>query len=90
MMIPAVALERGEQAFVRVLRRRFPDAAFLVHEAAIGPEDADAPGQVGAGAAADLHAGQEAGQNLATLRGRESGPKRRKRPSGRNPGEAGG
>lgn len=66
-MIPSVVLERGERAFVAVLRRRYPDALFLVRDGAVGPEDADVSGEVAAGAAADVDAVEEADQDLALL-----------------------
>lgn len=60
-MIPSAALERGERAFVAVLRRRYPDALFVLRDGAVGPEDADVAGEVAAGAAADVDPVDERG-----------------------------
>ena len=57
VLLPPAALERGERAFVSVLRRRHPDALFVLRalgEAPVGPVDADVPGEVAARAARDL------------------------------------
>lgn len=90
-MIPPAVLERGERAFVAVLRRRFPDAAFLPRdrEGAIRPEDPDVAGDAAAGAAVDFDAGDESGEHVAALSDREATPKRRQGTAGRKPRKAG-
>jgi hypothetical protein len=88
-VIPPAALERGERAFVAVLRRRYPDASFLVRDRAVSPEDPNVPGEIGAGATADLGAFDEPGQNIAALKRRKATPKSRERSSDGNPGQAG-
>ena len=75
--IPPAVLERGEQAVVNVLRRRYPDASFVVREIdgrSICPDDRDVADEVGARAAANVHSIQEAGEHLAPLGGVEAGP----------------
>jgi hypothetical protein len=63
--IPPAVLERGQRAFVSVLRGDFPDACFVVRDGAVRPEDADVADKVGAGAAVDLDAVEKAAQNRA-------------------------
>jgi hypothetical protein len=87
--IPPAVLERGQRAFVSVLRGDFPDACFVVRDCAVRPEDADVAGKVGTGAAADLDAVEKAAENRAATSDIKASPKRRKRPSRRNPGQAG-
>jgi hypothetical protein len=89
-MIPPIALERGERAFVAVLRRRYPDAAFVLRNGSIRPEDADVPGEGGAGATGDLDAVEEAAQDFSTLERVEVVPEIGEGSSNRNPGQAGG
>ncbi len=88
-MIPLAALERGERAFVSVLRRRYPDAAFVLRDRTVSPEDADASGEVAASASADLDTIEEPGDDLAPLNRVEALPKLRKGASRRNPRQAG-
>ena len=88
-MIPAAALERGEWAFVSVLRRHYPDASFVLRDRAVSPDDAHVADKVGAGTAADLDPIQEARHNLAPLDRVEAPPKLGKSATGRNPRQAG-
>lgn len=74
-MIPAAALARGERAFVAVLRRRYPDATFLVRDGAVGPLDDDMLGQVRGCTARDDNPAKEASENLPALGGLEALPK---------------
>ena len=89
-MIPAAALERGERAFVDVLRRRNPDASFVLRERSVGPKDPAVAGKVAARTEADFNTIEEPVEHVAPLSDVEAAPKRRKRPSGRNPSQAGG
>jgi hypothetical protein len=89
-MIPLPVLERGEQAFVSVLRGDFPDCCFLVHDAAVRPEDSDVAGQVAACATVDFDAVDKPAQDAAAAVGIESLPVRRQRPARRKRSEGGG
>ena len=73
-MIPPGVLEEGELAFVRVLRRRHPDAAFLPSDCPVRPQDPEVSGQVSRGAAGDLDPVEETGENVAALEGVETLP----------------
>src|SRR5712691_8376816 len=93
-LIPAAVLARGERAFVEVLRRRYPDALSVVRdvevsEGAVRPGDADVAGEVAAGAAADLDATEEAGEDVAPLGRSELVPEVGEYAPGREPGDAG-
>jgi len=63
--IPPSVLDRGERAFVNVLRRRHPNAVFIVRdiqgEGAVAPLDADVPGEITGGTAADNDRTEEPG-----------------------------
>lgn len=89
VVIPPAALERGEQAFVNVLRRRHPDASFVLRDLPVTPDDADVSGQVAGSATGNLYAGKEAGQDLPTLHRSEAAPQLRERSSDRNTSQAG-
>jgi molybdopterin-biosynthesis enzyme MoeA-like protein len=73
-VIPAPALEAGERAIVRVLRRRYPDASFVVRDGAIGPLDDHMLLEAARRATGDNYAAEEAGENLSTLGGLEAFP----------------
>jgi hypothetical protein len=88
-VIPPAVLEQGEQAFVRVLRRRHPGAAFVLGDCPVRPEDANVPGQILGGATGDLDPIEEAGENLAAFEGVETAPQGAERPAVGQPGEAG-
>jgi hypothetical protein len=74
-VIPADVLERGERAFVQVLRRQHPDALFLVCDCPVRPDDPNVPGEVPGGAAGDDHAVEEADENIPSIEAIESLPK---------------
>ena len=83
-MIPPAVLEQGERAFVSVLRRRYPDAAFDVRDIgdrSIEPVDADVSGEVGARTTTDHDLIDETAENVTTLPTIESGPEINQRAS---------
>lgn len=83
-MIPPAALNSGERAFVAVLRRRYPDAAFVLGDCPVTPEDPNVAAQVAASATADLHTVNESGQHLAPFLSVEAAPEANQRPARRN------
>jgi len=90
-VIPAAVLDRGERAFVQVLRRQHPDALFLVRDCPVRPDDPNVPGQVPGSAAGDDHAVKEADENIPPLVTIEPLPKvgegASRRDSSQTPGE---
>jgi hypothetical protein len=74
-MIPSVALERGERAFVAVLRRRYPDASFVLRDRAISPDDSSVASEIGAGTTANLDLVEEPAENFTPLSRGEAAPK---------------
>jgi hypothetical protein len=94
-MIPPALLDDVEQAFLRVLRCRHPDALFIVRDLGDGErpvreDDSDVSGQVAGGAAGDFHPVDEAGENGSALESVEASPQSRKRSAGRKSRGAGG
>jgi hypothetical protein len=94
-MIPAAVLEDVERAFVSVLRRRHPNALFIVRdigngEAPVSEDDADVLAEFRARATVDLNAVNEAGENGAALESVEALPKSRKRSTRRKASQGGG
>ena len=85
-VIPPAVLERGERAIVNVLRRCHPDALFLPRDRSVRPEDADAPGEIGAGTPGDLDPVDESGEDVATIGDVVARPEARERSAD---GEAG-
>ena len=92
-MIPPAALEQVEQAFVRVLRRRHPDALFIVRdlgegESPILPADTNVASEIPARAAGDFDLTDEAGEHVPPLPNVETVPEGRERPASGKPGKA--
>lgn len=73
-MIPPTARESGEQAFLRVLRRHYPDAGFVIRDGAAGPLDDDMLLEAARRATGDNDTAEEAGENLTTASGLETLP----------------
>ena len=57
--IPQAALERGEQAFLAVLRRQHPSCLFVVRDSPVRPDDLHASLEVAARAQPDDDAVEE-------------------------------
>lgn len=88
--IPASVLERGERAFVEVLRGDFPDCCFVPGDAPVRPEDADAVDEVATGAPVDLDSIEEATEDDSAPGDVEAFPMLGERSSDRKPIQAGG
>ena len=86
--IPAAVCERGVAAFVAVLRRRHPDAVFVVRDASVEPLDPDVAPKVAGRAPGDDDSTDEPGENLAPLADAEALPERGEASTDRNPGDA--
>lgn len=92
---PPAVLERIEQAFVDVLRRQHPDAAFIVRdvgdgERPVGEPDANVGGEVRARAALDVHPLDEAREDGPARGDVEAAPKVDEGASNGKPGAVGG
>ncbi len=83
--IPPAVLERGEQVFVRVLRRRHPNALFVVRDregdTAVRPRDPDVAEEVARSSEPHLDGADETAQHLTPLDGIEPVPQVRENPA---------
>ena len=94
-MIPPGVLEQIDQAFLGVLRRDHPDAAFIVRgigkgERPVSPNDLNAALEIRAGTPANVDAIDGASENGAAAGQVEPVPELPQRPSGRKMRQAGG
>jgi hypothetical protein len=92
--LPPSVLERIEHAFVQVLRRRHPDAVFIVRdigegERPVSPINAHLAFETGAGAAVDVDSIKEPCEDGAPLQPGEAVPEVDQRPTNRQPGAVG-
>ena len=89
-MLPPGVLEQGEQAFLRVLRRRHPDAAFLPRARLPSVQKIRTfPRCSLLVAAGDFEAVEEAGENLPAFAHVEALPLHSERPADRQTRQAG-
>lgn len=87
-MIPVAALDQGTQAFLKVLRGRFPDASFLVRDGAVRPNDVQVAGKIGTCATAHIDARDESAENVSPLGRGERLPQLDQRTANRKPRRA--
>lgn len=84
-MIPPTVLDRGERAFVSVLRRLHPDASFVLRDVggrSVGPFDTDVTEKIAGRATVDLNLSEEPGENVAAIGSLEAVPEIQERSTG--------